>query len=158
VDDRRLMEILDRDAIRDVITRYLDAVRRRDWVDVLSCFVSGAYADYGFETERTIEMQVGLLKKGIDRFKASTLLGSNCIITVREDTASSETMALTAHEAFEASGERTRISTVRYDDEWVRDDNREWRITRRCLDTVWRAWLDTRFDDRVGDHRYADEW
>jgi hypothetical protein len=158
VDDQRLTEILDRDAIRDVLTGYLDAVRRRDWVDVLSCFVSGAYADYGFDAERTIEVQVGLLKKGIDRFRASTLLGSNCIITLRGDTASSEMMALTAHEAFETSGERTRISTVRYEDEWVRGSHREWRITRRCLDTVWKAWLDTRFDDRAGDHRYADEW
>jgi hypothetical protein len=158
VDEQRLMAMLDREAIREMITKYLDAVRRRDWEDVLSCFVPGAYADYGFDTERTIEVQAAMLKRGIDRFDASTFLGSNCIITLAGDRASSETMAFTAHQAFAESGERTRISTVRYSDEWVRGDNSEWRIARRTLDTVWKAWLDTRFDDRAGDHRYADEW
>jgi hypothetical protein len=158
LNDQQLLELLDRDAIEQVLSRYLDAVRRRDWADVLSCFVPGAYADYGFDADRTIEVQVELLRKGINRFDASTLIGSNCLIDLASDRASSRMTALTAHQSRADTGERTRISTVRYEDDWVRGDDGAWRIARRSLDTVWRAWLDPRWDDRAGDHRYADEW
>jgi hypothetical protein len=158
VDEQRLREMLDRDAIETVLTRYLEAVRRRDWTEVLSCFVPGAYADYGFDVERTIEAQAPLLERGMRRFDASTFIGSNYVIELDSDRASSRMSAFTAHQSRPETGERTRISTVRYEDEWARGEDGEWRITRRTLDTVWRAWLDPRFDDRAGDHRYADEW
>jgi hypothetical protein len=158
VDEERVRQLLDRQAIEDVLTRYLDAVRRHDWEQVLSCFVPGAAADYGFDVDRTIEAQLELLKRGIVRFDVSTLLGANCIIDLASDRASSQMTALTAHQSPEGSGDRTRISTVRYEDEWVRGGDGAWRITSRTLDTVWRAWLDPRFDDRAGDHRHADEW
>jgi hypothetical protein len=157
-DDPRLAEIIEKEAIRGVIDRYLTAVGQHDWVTVLGCFVPQAYADYGFEVDRTIEAQLELLKRGIRRFDASTLMGSNCTISLHGDSASSESMALTAHQASAESGERTRLSTVRYLDEWSRDVDGLWLITSRTLDTVWRAWLDPRRDDRAGDHRHADEW
>jgi len=157
-DEARLAEIIEKEAIRSVIDRYLTAVGRQDWVTVLACFVPQAYADYGFSVERTIEAQLELVKRGIRRFDASTLMGSNYTISLHGDSASSESMALTAHQATAESGERTRLSTVRYLDEWSRDVDGLWLITSRTLDTVWRAWLDPRRDDRAGDHRHADEW
>jgi hypothetical protein len=158
VDDEAVRRLLDRQAIEDVLTRYLDAMRRRDWQEVRSCFVPGAFADYGFDAEQTIEAQLELLKRGMERFDVSTFLGGNCIIELASDRAESQMTALTAHQPRVDSGDRTRVSTVRYEDEWVRGDDGAWRIARRTLDTVWRAWLDPRFDDRAGDHRHADEW
>ena len=158
MEEERVRQLLDRQAIEDVLTRYLDAVRRRDWEEVRSCFVPGAHADYGFDADRTIEAQLELLKRGIERFDVSTLLGGNCIVELASDRAWSQMTALTAHQSPPESGERTRVSTVRYADEWVRGGDGAWRIASRTLDTVWRAWLDPRFDDRAGDHRYAHEW
>jgi hypothetical protein len=158
VDEQRLREMLDRDAIEAVLTRYLEAVRRRDWPEVLSCFVPGAYADYGFDVERTIEAQAPLLERGMQRFDVSTFLGSTCVIELAGDRASSSMSAFTAHQASPKTGDRTRVSTVRYEDEWIGGEDGTWRITSRKLHTVWRAWLDPRFDDRAGDHRYAEEW
>ena len=120
-DEARLAEIIEKEAIRGVIDRYLTAVGRHDWVTVLGCFVPEAYADYGFPVERTIEAQLELVKRGIRRFDASTLMGSNCTISLQGNSASSESLALTAHQATAESGERTRLSTVRYLDEWRRD-------------------------------------
>lgn len=157
-DEALLAELVAKDSIRGVIDAYLTAVGGHDWETVLGCFTTNAYADYGFEVERTIEAQLELVQRGIRRFDASTLLGSNCTIAVRGDSESSESLALTAHQAPAESGERTRLSAVRYVDEWIRDVDGRWSITSRKLDTVWRAWLDPRRDDRAGDHRHADEW
>jgi hypothetical protein len=157
-DDAHLAEVLTKEAIRDVIDRYLTAVGRSDWATVLGCFVPRAHADYGFEVEQTIEAQLELVKRGMQRFDASTLMGSNCTISLHGESASSESLALTAHQAPAESGERTRLSAVRYLDEWTREVDGRWLITSRILDTIWRAWLDPRRDDRAGDHRYADEW
>jgi ketosteroid isomerase-like protein len=159
VDDHELLaELVAKESIRDVIDRYLTAVGAGDWDAVRQCFVPGAYADYGFDGERTIEAQLELVQRGIRRFDASTLLGSNCSVTVDGEAASSDSWALTAHQAPAESGDRTRLSAVRYTDEWARDGDGRWRITRRTLDTAWRAWLDPRRDDRAGDHKHADEW
>ena len=158
IETERLQEILDCEAIRDVVAKYFFSVSNRDWPAVLSCFVPGAFADYAFSSERTIEAQLELVKKGISRFNASTLMGSNCSIELGDRRASSRTMALTAHQSPPETSERIRLSAVRYDDEWVQDGNRNWLIARRQLVTIWKAWLDPRYDDRAGDHRNAKDW
>jgi hypothetical protein len=156
--EEALRQLVDKERIRTTMASYLLAVGRHDWSTVLSCFVPGASADYGFDGERTIEAQLELLKKGIARFDASTLMGSQCVVQLAGATAVSTTMALTAHQAPEDSGERTRLSAVCYDDQWTREEVLGWRITVRNLRTLWKAWLDPRRDDRAGDHRYAHEW
>jgi hypothetical protein len=157
IDPQLIEQLLARDEIDQVLARYFFAVARHDWETVRACFVQGARADYGFEAELTIEAQVEYLSIGIDRFPVSTLLGSNSLVRWVPGGATSETMAFTAHEAPEATGERTRISVVRYDDVWT-NASEAWRITDRTLVTLWRGWLDPRRDDRAGDHRYASEW
>ena len=156
-DSERLQRLVDTENIREVIAAYFFAIGRRDWQAVHACFVSGAFADYEFNEEKTIERQLELVKKGMLRFRSSTLLGSNSLIQIDGSRAESQTMALTAHEAEPAAHERTRISTVRYEDTWSRQGG-AWLITGRRVIAVWKAWLDPRTDDRAGDHRYADEW
>jgi hypothetical protein len=158
VDDAELAAALAKEAIREVIARYFDAVGRRAWDEVLACFTPGAYADYEFDAERRIEVQVELLQRGIRRFDASTLMGSHAVVTVGSGRASSVSTALTAHRSPPERGERIRLSAVRYTDEWVEQPDGGWKISRRAIETMWRAWLDPRDDDRAGDHRHADEW
>ena len=157
-DAERLHVLIDTESIREVIARYFFAIGRRDWEAVQACFIAGAFADYEFNEEKTIERQLALVKKGMLRFRSSTLLGSNSLIQLHGARAESQTMALTAHEAQPDANERTRISTVRYEDSWTKQDNGDWLIARRRVIAVWKAWLDPRYDDRAGDHRYADEW
>jgi hypothetical protein len=157
-DSERLQMLVDTESIRDVVARYFFAIGRRDWEAVQACFVTGAFADYEFNEEKTIERQLALVKKGMLRFRSSTLLGSNSLIQLEGARAESQTMALTAHESEPDTHERTRISTVRYEDSWAKQSTGEWLIVRRRVLAIWKAWLDPRFDDRAGDHRYADEW
>jgi hypothetical protein len=56
------------------------------------------------------------------------------------------------------SGERTRLEALRAEDAWALAPDGVWRVERRRLETLWRAWLDPRGDDRAGDHRHAREW
>lgn len=158
ISDARIQELLDTEAIREVVARYFLAVGRRDWQAVEDCFASDASVDYEFDVEQTLKAQLVLLQAGMARFRSSTLMGSNCIVRLDGQKASSQTMALTAHEAPADSEDRTRLSTVRYDDEWVRTDHPGWLISKRRITTLWRAWLDPRRDDKVGDHRNAAEW
>jgi hypothetical protein len=154
----QLQRLLDTESIREVVARYLFAIGRRDWEAVATCFVPGAYADYEFEAEHRIEVQLELVRKGMARFAGSTLMGSNFAVTFDATGAASESIALTAHEAFPASPDRTRVSAVQYSDRWIKGAEGQWRISDRRIKTLWRAWLDPRRDDRAGDHRYADEW
>jgi hypothetical protein len=153
-----VQRLIDTESIREVVARYLFAIGRRDWDAVATCFVPGAYADYEFEAEHRIEAQLALVRKGMARFASSTLMGSNLEITFDATGAASESLALTAHEAFATSPDRTRLSAVQYSDRWTRCADGQWRISERRIRTLWRAWLDPRRDDRAGDHRYADEW
>jgi hypothetical protein len=151
--------LVDSEDIRQTLSQYFLSVSARDWSKVLDCFVPNAAADYEFNVEQTIETQLELIRIGMERFDVSTIMGSNCVIEYQDDeTASTQSLAFTAHQSSPASSERTRISTVRYDDAWRKCEDGRWRITSRKIETLWRAWLDPRFDDRAGDHRFAHEW
>jgi hypothetical protein len=154
----RVVDLLAKEAIREVIYRELDAWRRRDWAAARACYVPGARADLGFDAERAIEAQLELLADLMQRFEASTLLASNCLVALAAGSARSSTLVLAAHQPFAESGERTRLSAERAADEWTQGEDGSWRIASRRLETLWRAWLDPRRDDRAGDHRHAEEW
>lgn len=156
-DDQQLGIVLEQEAIRDVLARYFLAVGDGDWAAVEACFAPAARVDYGFEGEQTLAAQLGFLRAGIERFESSTLMMSNSVVSVAGEEASSQVMALTAHQAPEASGDRTRLSVVRYEDRWRREPQ-GWRISDRRIRTLWRAWLDPRRDDQAGDHRNARDW
>ena len=151
-------ELLAKEAIREVLYCELDAWRRRDWAAVRACWVPGAGADLGFDAERTCEAQLERLAEAMRGFGASTLLASNCRIELEGHIARSSALVLAAHEPRAESGERTRLEALRVTDAWALAADGSWRIASRRLETLWRAWLDARRDDRAGDHRPAKEW
>ena len=150
--------LLAKEAIREVVYRELDAWRRRDWEAARACYVPGARADLGCDAERTIEAQLEHLAQALRGVAASTLLASNCRIELAAGSARSSALVLAAHEPRAESGERTRLEALCAVDAWALEADGIWRISGRTLETLWKAWLDPRRDDRAGDHRHAKEW
>jgi len=150
--------LLAKEAIREVLYRELDAWRRRDWAAARECYAAGARADLGFDAERTAEAQLARLAHSLDGASASALLASNCLIELGPGSARSTALVLAAHEPRAEAGERTRLEALRLVDAWALGGDGGWRIESRRLESVWRAWLDPRRDDRAGDHRHARDW
>lgn len=156
----RVAELLAKDSIREALYLELDAWRRRDWSAVHACWVPGARAELGFDAEPRAEVQLERLAEAMRGFAASSLLASNCVIELEACGAAARSSALVmaAHEPPAPRGERTQLEALRFVDAWSRDEAGVWRIAGRRVESLWRAWLEPRYDDRAGDHRNAAEW
>jgi hypothetical protein len=140
-----LATLLERQAIKRVITRYFDAVERRDWDRVTATFVPQAFVDYGTPGIEDVERNVALLRAGVERLtSASTLLGLQTSIEVTGETGASTTCAFTAHCPAGADPGPARMSVVRYEDEWRHGPDNDWRITRRVAHHELKGWLTLR--------------
>lgn len=156
----RVAALLAKDAIREALYRELDAWRRRDWAGVRACWIPGARAELGFDAEPRAEVQLERLAESMRGFEVSSLLVSNCAIELEAGggAARSSALVLAAHAPPASRGERTRLEALRFADAWISDEASGWRIAERRVESLWRAWLDPRHDDREGDHRHAAEW
>ncbi len=152
--------LLAKEAIREALYRELDAWRRRDWTQLRAGFVPGARVELGFEGAHAVDAQVGRLAESMRGYVASSLLASNCQVELGLGgvAARSSALVLATHEPPAESGERTRLEALRFSDRWTRDVDGEWRVSARRTESLWRAWLEPRRDDRTGDHRNAAEW
>lgn len=152
--------LLAKEAIRDTLYRELDAWRRRDWNAARACWAPGARAELGFEAEPRAEVQLERLAEAMRDFEASSLMASNCAIVLEPggDEARSSALVMAAHEPPASRDEKTRLEALRFEDRWRRDERGDWRIAGRRVESLWRAWLEPRRDDRAGDHRHAAEW
>lgn len=159
-EDGRLAELLAREAIREALYRELDGWRRRDWSQVRTIWLPEARAELGFEAEPRVEAQLACLAEVMRGFVATSLVVSNCAIALAPDgrTAELTALILAAHEPPAERGDRAPLDALRFSDRWVRDEVGSWRIASRRSEPIWRAWLEVRRDDRVGDHRHAAEW
>ena len=162
--------LIAREAIREALYDALDASRRRDWARLRAGFAPDARIDLGLRPvgqdgnapplAADVESQVAALADAMRGFVASSLVASNCQIELGFGAmaARSSALILAAHESPPDSGERTRLEALRMNDRWIRDRAGEWKVAQRTTESLWRAWLDPRRDDRAGDHRHALEW
>ena len=153
-----LADLLAKEAIREVLYRELDAWRRRDWAEARTGYAPAAHVDLGFDAERTAEAQLARLADALAGDAVSALLASNCVVEVAGERARSSALVLATHEPRAEAGGRTRLEALRAEDAWARSADGAWRVERRRLETLWRAWLDPRRDDLAGDHRHARDW
>lgn len=156
----RLAELLAKEAIREALYRELDGWRRRDWPSVAAIWLPNAAAELGFDTEPRAESQLACLADAMRDFASSSLVVSNCTIELAASGRQAELSALVlaAHEPPPSRGDRAPLDALRFSDRWQREDDGAWRIAARKSESIWRAWLDVRRDDRVGDHRHALDW
>jgi hypothetical protein len=135
--------LADREAIREELAAYFEALGRHDWERIADGFAPGASLDYGTPGVRDVEGNLRLLRAGVLRLSAaSTLLGMQARVQTSGDTAVSETEAFTAHLAAGPGPQRARVSFVRYGDAWQRCSDGRWRVSERVVHADVKGWLD----------------
>lgn len=135
-----LQELLDREAVRDVLRRYAHAVDRRDIETIASLFTEDA-AYRGSLGEGNFRTALEQLRERMSRYRSTMHLLGNQLIQVSGDTASAETYAVAYHRPRE--DDRSLLSVgVRYCDDLVRQQG-AWKIRRRVVHLEWQKYDDT---------------
>ncbi|CAM8623430.1 NTF2_like domain containing protein [Acidimicrobiia bacterium] len=135
--DPDLRLLLDRQEIRDVVTRYFNSADRRDFVSLVDCFVPGALVDYSdllpvspttpiADVAAIIDSAMGELYNHTQHFMG------NHECTVNGDSATVETYCLAIHEYLDdtVDGGTRPTSALRYIDRFDRTTD-GWRIAHR---------------------------
>ncbi len=135
--NKDLQPLLDRQEIRDVVTRYFMSADRRDFASLVDCFVPDTLVDYSdllpvapatpiAEVAALIDSAMGALYNNTQHFMGN----HECIITGNR--AAVETYCLAIHENIDDSAESgTRpTSALRYIDRFIRTAD-GWRIEHR---------------------------
>ncbi|HJN87614.1 MAG: nuclear transport factor 2 family protein [Dehalococcoidia bacterium] len=132
--DPALQELVEKAAIRELMTRYARSNDRRDFDSMTSTFTADAYASYGDWERQGVENIVGRLAYNRPH-RATHFLGDQDI-RIDGDSAEVETYAI-AYSRVEGT-ESMRMSGLRYQDKMVRQDG-QWLVRHRVLLTDWRA-------------------
>ena len=132
-------ELADRAAIQDVITLYCNAVDRRDFDGVASCFTDDATAVYGGVTiepggDGVVRFLKQLRPLDGDRHVGTHLLG-NLLITLRGDEADAESYVI-AYSVPADPAAPVRMRGLRYRDRLVRLPA-GWKIAGRVHSADW---------------------
>lgn len=127
--DPRVQELLDRDAIRQVVARYFRGVDRGDAELAASCFHPDAVDERGTWVMTGDELGRDVTEHNLRRMLATNHHVTTHVITIAGDLAGSEASCLGVHVT---GGERPRrmVTSSRYLDRLERR-NGEWRIIRR---------------------------
>lgn len=140
----RLLQLLDKQEISEVLARYFRGADRMDRELVRSCYHSDAVDVHGgFEggVEEYIEWSFALLRKYTSTFH---FMG-NVLIELDGDRARSETYGVAYHRKAGGRPQDNLITGFRFIDDFERRDGGAWRIARRLGTTEW-----CRVDDEAG--------
>lgn len=138
--DAAVRDLLDRDAIREVLARYAHSVDRRDLDGVAACFTADA-AYRGSLGVGSIEVALTALRERMAQYASTMHFIGNQLIDVAGDRATSETYAIAYHQLQREDGRRNMAVGVRYLDDLLRTKD-GWRICRREVKLEWQ-----RFDE-----------
>jgi len=127
--------LLDRQAIRDLVTRYACAVDRRDFDAVAACFTPDADTDYTF-FEGPIGAVLEKIRAGVGGFAMTMHVLGNHLAEVHGDEATSETYAVCYHRRPDTVEGADLVVAMRYLDDLVRTSD-GWRIRRRRATVEW---------------------
>lgn len=133
-----LTQLIDRQAIKDVIYRYARGVDRMDSDLIRSCYHPDALDDHGtgvtMSVDQFIEWAIPFLRK----YVSTMHLMANILVEFDGDLARVETYAVAYHRLrLGESGAQDLSVGVRYVDRFARRDG-EWRIANRVLVPAWR--------------------
>jgi uncharacterized protein (TIGR02246 family) len=129
-------ELDDREAIRELLSRYAQALDLRDFDSLAACFAPDAKATYsGVQLAPGVESVVAHLKQ-IIRIPATTHLIGNVLIDLYGDTATVDSQAV-VHLVLDRGPEaKVRVRGLQYHDRVVRQ-NGAWVIAERVHRADW---------------------
>jgi hypothetical protein len=147
--DSALQELLDKQAIHEVLLRYCRGVDRRDEEILRSVYHADAIHEHGEHAMNAREF-VSVIVDSIGRFAATSHFLTNALIEVSGDLAHAESYVLACHRT-ERSGERSDLTlALRYVDRLERRAG-VWAIVHRVAlhdwsreDPLETAWPDAR--------------
>jgi hypothetical protein len=135
-DPQMTSELLDKQAIHEVILRYCRAIDRLDEAGVRACFHPGATDTHGSfhgTVDEFVAWAFGLLR----RYDATMHLVANHLTTVRGAAAVAETYGIAHHRSADPDPKRNLTIGFRYLDRLDRRDGGPWLISRRIATTEW---------------------
>lgn len=128
-----LQQLLDRQAIHDVLMRYARGIDRLDMALVRSCYHPEARDDHG-SFKGPVEEFIPWVQEALARFESTMHFLGNELIDVDGDRARAETYCIATHRR---RGEDVDwVVGVRYVDLFERRDG-EWRIADRAVVFEW---------------------
>ncbi len=140
--DDAVRQLLDRNAIRELIARYAHSVDRRDLDGVAACFTADA-AYRGSLGQGSIDVALAALRERMAQYTSTMHFIGNQLVDLSGDRATSETYAIAYHQMQREDGRRNMAVGVRYLDDLLRTED-GWRICRREVKLEWQ-----RFDELV---------
>jgi len=133
--DLALQELIDKQAIHEVLLRYCRGVDRRDEDLLRSVYHAGAIHEHGEHVMNAREF-AGVIVESIGRFATTSHFLSNVLIETRGDLAHAESYVLACHRT-ERSGEKSDLTlALRYVDRLERREG-VWGIVHRMALHDW---------------------
>ncbi|HEX7096302.1 MAG TPA: nuclear transport factor 2 family protein [Acidimicrobiales bacterium] len=134
--DRALRELLDKQAIHEVVLRYCRGIDRCDREMVRDCYWPEAIDEHGSFTGTRDEYVAWVFDRMLPRYAFTTHHVMNNLVEVDGDRARSETYGISTHRAAPGHDNPDLETAFRYVDDFERRDG-EWRIARRTCTLEW---------------------
>lgn len=137
--DRAEAELLDRTAIRATLEAYFSSVDRRDWRAYGECFAEDARVEFNHGEAQVVVGRETIVRRAEQRpdRPISNHLISNTHIEVEGDRATAVTHGIAHLVVAKDGGTRIVVRGLVYEDEFVADVDRVWRIARRSHRPTW---------------------
>jgi hypothetical protein len=131
-----LAELLDKQAIHEVVLRYCRGVDRQDEALVRSCYHPDATDTHG-SFHGTVDEFVTWAFRLLGRYEATMHLVANHLTTLAGDAAVAETYGVAHHRSADPDPRRNLTVGFRYVDRFERRDGGPWLIARRVATSEW---------------------
>lgn len=133
--DVAVAELLDKQAIREVVLRYCRGVDRLDRALVRSCFHADAEDHHGNFQGGVAEL-LDWMWPLLAKYDHTMHFVGNLLVELRGDAARVETYGMAFHRGDPQKPHRNLVSGFRYIDRFERRQD-EWRIAKRTVTTEW---------------------
>lgn len=139
--DPALQELLDKQAIREVVLRYCRGIDRLDRELVRDCYWPEAIDEHGSFVGTRDEYVAWVFDRMLPRYEFTTHHVMNQLIEVDGDRARSETYGISTHRSAPDHNPLDLETAFRYVDDFERRGG-EWRIARRTCTLEWTRTID----------------
>jgi SnoaL-like domain len=135
-DPAELVELLDKQAVHEVVLRYCRGIDRMDSELVRGCYHPDATDTHG-SFDGTVDEFVTWAFRLLERYEATVHLVANHLSTIVGDVAIAETYGVARHRSADPDPRRNLSVGFRYLDRLERRDGGPWLIARRIATTEW---------------------